>query len=297
MNKKVAGSFILAVLLIGFVGLGIGLTRDQPPGQYAPIPGMSSDNNYQQEDIPNNIEEKSPLLASVDTAQADNTYEATESSKEVPENISQNVKDEGVSQKQSPSSNQVAVNTSSNQKTVQDSSIDPSRSGVQHTSSKYNLLSKNQGIYGQFAYRNTSGGRIEVDPQWIANNIVTITLPGVNKQVQVHREAKDKFIKAFTYIKNGSVTIDGKRVSLLSLIKSMDGTFVTRHVNWNASNGLSNHSWGIAIDINANDHFRYVNPSREPNDPNLILWENAFKPAGFSWGNSYNDAMHYELDS
>lgn len=160
---------------------------------------------------------------------------------------------------------------------------------------KYPKISKVNGIYGQFHYRDLSGGRIEVDPVWVSQNIVTITLPGLNRKVQVHKYAADNFIKAFNYIKNGTATINGKQVPLLSLIKTMDGTYVTRHVNWNPAKGLSNHSWGTAIDINAADHFRYVNPAWEPNDPNLILWEKAFKPAGFSWGNSYSDAMHYEL--
>lgn len=170
----------------------------------------------------------------------------------------------------------------------------PSR-GVTGDPSRYPLVSPKNGIYGQFRYRNTSGGRIEVDPQWVAQNIVTITLPGLNQKVQVHRAAADNFIQAFTYIKNGTATINGRQVSLLSLINTMDGTYVPRHVMWNPSRGLSNHSWGTAIDINASNHFRYVNPSKEPNDPNLILWEKAFKPAGFSWGNSFNDSMHFEL--
>lgn len=166
---------------------------------------------------------------------------------------------------------------------------------VKTDTSKYPKLSPVRGSFGRFYYREASGGRIQVDPNWVAENIVTITLPGLNRQVQVHKNAASRFIKAFTYIKNGSVTINGRKVPLLSLIESMDGTYVTRHVNWNPSNGLSNHSWGAAIDINASDHFRYVNPGKEPYDPNLILWEKAFKPAGFSWGNSYADAMHFEL--
>ncbi len=160
---------------------------------------------------------------------------------------------------------------------------------------KYPKLSKFQGTFGQFYYRDKADGRIEIDPGWVAENIVTITLPGLNRKVQVHKEAKDNFLAAFNHIKNGTANINGKEVPLLSLIRTMDGTFVPRHVNWNSSKGLSRHSWGIAIDINASDHFRYVNPEKEPCDPNLILWEKAFKPAGFSWGNSYSDSMHYEL--
>ncbi|ABI69279.1 M15 family metallopeptidase [Syntrophomonas wolfei] len=156
-------------------------------------------------------------------------------------------------------------------------------------------ISKVQGSFGQFRYKDLSGGRIEIDPRWMAENIVTITLPGLDREVQVHKEARDNFIRAFNYIKNGSAWINGKEVPLLSLVKTMDGTFVPRHVNWDSAKGLSRHSWGTAIDINAANHFRRVDPEQEANDPNLILWEKAFKPAGFSWGNSYSDSMHYEL--
>ncbi len=121
---------------------------------------------------------------------------------------------------------------------------------------------------------------------------VTVTLPGLNIKVPVHKSAAENFIMAFNYINNGTAMVNGKQVPLLSLIETMDGTYVTRHVNWDPNKGLSNHSWGTAIDINARDHFRYVD---SPSDPNLILWEKAFKPAGFSWGNRYNDSMHYEL--
>lgn len=166
---------------------------------------------------------------------------------------------------------------------------------VSANTSKYPLASKINGSYGQFHFRDLAGGRIEIDPQWVQANIVTITLPGLNRTVQVHRKAADNFIKAFTLIKNGTTIIDGRTVPLLSLIKTMDGTWVPRHVNWSPSRGLSNHSWGTAIDINAASHFRCVNPAAEPENPNLILWRKAFQPAGFSWGNSYGDAMHYEL--
>ena len=117
----------------------------------------------------------------------------------------------------------------------------------------------------------------------------------MNRQVQVHKDAAGAFIKAFTYIQNGTAVINGKTVPLTSLIKTIDGTWVPRHIGWNINRNLSNHSWGTAIDINASDHYRYVDPAKEPYDPNYILWEKAFKPAGFSWGNSYGDAMHYEL--
>lgn len=173
--------------------------------------------------------------------------------------------------------------------------VSRSQADTYSSNSSYPQLSKQQGSFGQFRYRDTSGGRIEIDPQWVDENIVTIVLPGLNRRVQVHKDAADNYIAAFNYIKNGTAVINGREVPLLSLIKTMDGTFVSRHVNWNPSRGLSNHSWGIAIDINAADHFGYANPTSNPDDPNVILWEKAFKPAGFSWGNRYADSMHFEL--
>lgn len=192
---------------------------------------------------------------------------------------------------QQPAVNNSSSNNYSNYNSSNNSGSEVSRGGTTDTS-KYPKLSKVNGIFGQFHYRELSGGRIEVDPNWVAQNIITITLPGLNRKVQVHKLAAEHFITAFTYIKNGTATINGRQVSLLSLINTMDGTYVTRHVNWDPSRGLSNHSWGTAIDINADDHFNYVDSE---NDPNMILWEKAFQPAGFSWGNRYSDSMHYEL--
>lgn len=195
-------------------------------------------------------------------------------------------------QESSPS----AVKSTSNEASETPASQTEVSRGVQSANTyKYPELSKVNGSYGQFYYRDLSGGRIEIDPLWIADNIVTVTLPGLNQRVQVNKKAAEKFIQAFNYIKNGTAIVNGRQVSLLSLIKTMDGTFVTRHVNWNPLKGLSNHSWGTAIDINADSHFCYVDPDSEPYDPNLILWEKAFQPAGFSWGNTYGDSMHFEL--
>ncbi|MDD3363762.1 MAG: hypothetical protein PHZ03_02145, partial [Syntrophomonas sp.] len=93
-------------------------------------------------------------------------------------------------------------------------SIPVSRSGQTTDTYKYPKLSKVNGSFGQFRYRDLAGGRIEVDPKWIAENIVTIKLPGLNRNVQVNKDAADNFIKAFTYIKNGTATINGKEVPL-----------------------------------------------------------------------------------
>lgn len=288
MNNIATRGLIAAALCMGLGGLGIYSVQSHIPAHSAASlePGGEASSQADSADSLNGVQIQTD---SIDEA-ADNTYNSESDSQKDENKPPADGKKESIAPVHLASEHQTKGGAS-----IPDSSADASRSGTQLTSGKYNLLSKNQGVYGQFAYRNTGGGRIEIDPRWVEENIVTVTLPGLNQTVQVNKAARDKFIQAFTYIKNGSATLNGKRVPLLSLIKSMDGTFVPRHVNWNASNGLSNHSWGIAIDINAGDHFRYVNPDSEPDDPNLILWEKAFKPAGFSWGNSYSDSMHFEL--
>lgn len=291
MNKNIARSLIIAVLLVGVGQLGVYICRNQPSAYYTTSLNTSIENDGPVEASSNRVDGEAPTPIDVGIANPANTYEKQSDKGKEADKSSEKPAEKTVSPDSKPQS---PVN---NSPAVAESTVGTSRSRSVQTSSNYSLLSKNKGVYGQFAYRNTSGGRIEIDPQWVKDNIVTITLPGLNRQVKVNKAAQDKFIKAFTYIKNGSANINGKTVPLLSLIKSMDGTFVPRHVNWSTANGLSNHSWGIAIDINASDHYRYVNPYSEPNDPNLILWEKAFRPAGFSWGNSYRDSMHFELDS
>jgi hypothetical protein len=141
-----------------------------------------------------------------------------------------------------------------------------------------------------FCYRELGDGRIEIDPIWIKANIIELDvgmglpLPpgGQVYKIRVHTEAAPAFRKAFELIKQ-------KRLE--SFIKTFDGTFVPRHINWNPTKPLSYHSWGIAIDLNAQE-----NPLGGPaSKENIKLWEEAFKPAGFKWLGPDYDPMHFEL--
>jgi hypothetical protein len=141
-----------------------------------------------------------------------------------------------------------------------------------------------------FCYRELGDGRIEIDPIWIKANIIELDvgmglpLPpgGQVYKIRVHTEAAPAFRKAFELIKQ-------KRLE--SFIKTFDGTFVPRHINWNPTKPLSYHSWGIAIDLNAQE-----NPLGGPaSKGNIKLWEEAFKPAGFKWLGPDYDPMHFEL--
>jgi hypothetical protein len=102
-------------------------------------------------------------------------------------------------------------------------------------------------LFGQFTYTNGANGDIHIDPAWVAKNIVTVEVPQLAKfkvrNVQCHRLVAPWLVKAFAEI---------EAAGLLGTILSYDGLWVPRHINHNASLGLSRHSDGAALDINAN---------------------------------------------
>ena len=69
------------------------------------------------------------------------------------------------------------------------------------------------------------------------------------------------------------------------------GCWVPRHLDWDATRGLSLHAWGIAFDVNVR-----ANPygSRPQLDPRLV---HVFERYGFNWGGRWRepDGMHFEL--
>jgi flagellum-specific peptidoglycan hydrolase FlgJ len=166
----------------------------------------------------------------------------------------------------------------------------------------YNKVATN-GDFGSFYYRDLEDppnaklwqkGLIEVDPNWKKENIVKMTLPeNIQKKFGITSlNVNKKVLKNWEQVFN-TISEDPE---LLKLISSLDaGTFWPRHIRNDVNKGISNHSWGTAIDINASTHDCKIDPKKTPNDPNLILWEKVFKPAGFSWGNDYSDSMHFEI--
>lgn len=167
--------------------------------------------------------------------------------------------------------------------------------------SEFDKVARN-GPFGTMKYRDIPGSRdarIEVEPEWIAANIVSMELPlglqslpkfGNVKSLRVNKHVLCNWRKVF-------MTISSDK-TLLDLIDCLDpGTFYPRHIRKDRSKGISNHSWGTAIDINPHDHplKAHVDEREDLNDANFILYHEVFKSAGFQWGNSYNDPMHFEI--
>lgn len=134
--------------------------------------------------------------------------------------------------------------------------------------------------FGEFAYRPVGGGRVRIDPEWVAANIVTVELPLIGS-VRCHRDfaailamAMDRIAESDT---PGIVTPG-----------SNSGCFNQRFIA--GRRDLSRHAWGIAIDINwGND----LDSLRSPVAPELLA---ATAEVGITSGHAWinPDPGHFE---
>lgn len=144
--------------------------------------------------------------------------------------------------------------------------------------------------YGDPKYRPPG----QVDAAWESENMVTVRdLPLWRIPKRVHRLAADPLRRALARCE----AIGG--YTLVSL-----GTFAPRAQR--GSNGflLSTHTWGIAVDLNA-DTNPLVAPCYE-DDPRRSqfdlppTWVAAFEAEGWTWGGRFKhrfDPMHFQLAS
>ena len=78
---------------------------------------------------------------------------------------------------------------------------------------------------------------------------------------------------------------------LSSKIYTYDGLYVPRFIARDPSRGLSFHTYGTAIDLNARDNYRGIAGKMDRQVVSI------FKKWGFAWGGDWNytDPMHFEL--
>jgi hypothetical protein len=123
-------------------------------------------------------------------------------------------------------------------------------------------------------------GTIQIDPRWVDKKIVTTTVP-VLGEVTCHRKLIPQLRGAMEELE-----ADG----LASTIHAFAGCFAARNVLSSPSASISHHSWGIAIDVNAD-----TNPFARPpsQDPALVALMERW---GFTWGGDWivPDGMHFE---
>jgi hypothetical protein len=135
--------------------------------------------------------------------------------------------------------------------------------------------------FGAFSYRYFADGTIQPDARWVAENIVTASVPILGR-VTCHRLMIPQLRGALA---------DIQAAGLASSLHSYDGCYVPRFIESNPEHAISLHTWGIAIDLDAATNYRGIKGSMDPRVVDI------FKRWGFRWGGdwTYTDPMHFEL--
>ena len=135
---------------------------------------------------------------------------------------------------------------------------------------------------GSLTYQLMPDGSVVVDPKWVAQNIVTQTVPIIGRMT-CHRAIFPQLIKAFTEI---------QAAGLADKIHpdQYEGCYHPKLIE--DTDHLSMHAWGLAFDINTPTNQRLTHGDM---DPGVVA---IFKKWGFRWGGDWKDTpdpMHFEL--
>lgn len=133
---------------------------------------------------------------------------------------------------------------------------------------------------GVFRYTVLGGGRIAPEPAWVREHIVTDTLPLLGK-LTCNKVMMEQLRGAMIEIND---------LGFADEIDYHVGCYYPRFIA--GSTTLSNHSFGLAIDINSLENQRGTVGEMHP----VVV--QTMKRWGFAWGGDWNytDPMHFELE-
>jgi hypothetical protein len=133
---------------------------------------------------------------------------------------------------------------------------------------------------GVFRYTPLGDGRIQPDPAWVAEYIVTDTVPILGR-VTCNKHMMPQLKAALAEVVESGLAHE---------INYHVGCYHPRFIA--NSTQLSNHSFGLAIDINSLENQR---GTRGQMHRGVVA---IFKKWGFAWGGDwhYTDPMHFELE-
>ncbi len=137
----------------------------------------------------------------------------------------------------------------------------------------------------KFVYTEGVGGRINPDPVWVSSYIT----PWSYKQIKmkVNRLIAPALTRVFQ-----KLDALGMVAGPVYWIRNKDtACYVPRHKMWDPARNLSEHAYGLAVDVNWT-----TNPLGGSTDypPGFV---NAWKSEGFVWGGDWTspkDYMHYQ---
>ncbi len=138
---------------------------------------------------------------------------------------------------------------------------------------------------GSFSYVEGPNGTIVPDRAWVAEYIRTERVP-ILGAVTCNKAVLPQLRAALEEV---------VRSGLSSSIHPGEyaGCYYPRYIGRNRGNGLSLHSWGIALDLNVPGNQRGTVGEM---DRRVVL---IFEKWGFAWGGywNYTDPMHFEMDA
>ncbi len=134
--------------------------------------------------------------------------------------------------------------------------------------------------FGEFSYRPRGGQRVEIDPDWVDANIVTVNLPLIGA-INCHRDFAAMLAEVMTALETDG---NGHIVTPASDSGCWNPRFIA------GRRDLSRHAWGVAADINWGNAF---DSTRSPVAPPLVA---AMAVAGITSGHDWinPDAGHFE---
>ena len=181
--------------------------------------------------------------------------------------------------------------------------IDDHRDNVDENSSGWPALpnfkplsqSQLQSTFGKIEFTiKPDNSSINITNGWQALNLVTIEIPQIKglppyntNKISVHKRVANQFRNLF---------IEWEKAGLSSLILSFDGSFNPRLIRGSSTN-LSNHAFGVAIDINVPWNGLGIIPALKGQKGSVRDLVPIANNLGFYWGGHFqrNDGMHFEI--
>jgi hypothetical protein len=135
---------------------------------------------------------------------------------------------------------------------------------------------------GTLTYQVQPDGKVIVDPKWVAENIVTASVPIIGRMT-CHKAMIPQLTRALNEI---------VAAGLADKIhpEQYEGCYWPKLIE--DSDHLSMHAWGLAFDINTATNQRLTKGDM---DPGVVA---VFKKWGFRWGGDWKDTpdpMHFEV--
>ena len=152
-----------------------------------------------------------------------------------------------------------------------------------------------QSMFGKIEFAiKPDNSSINITNGWKAINLVTVEIPQINglppyntNKITVHKKVANQFINLFN---------EWEKAGLSSLILSFDGSFNPRLIRGSSTN-LSNHAFGVAIDINVPWNGLGVTPALKGQKGSVRELVPIANNLGFYWGGHFQrkDGMHFEI--